>query len=94
MKLNFKAADAKGFENMFRAAGLPCVLDVGPVGIVVYASSPTKVSAIAATLASGPRALGVDVQVETPVFEKDEQPETAFVAAVKFDWSKMPGGSR
>lgn len=81
---------------MFRAAGLPCVLDVGPVGIVVYASSPANVLAIAKSLASAPRSCGVRVQVETPVFEKDEQPETAFVAAVKFDWEKMPAswGSR
>jgi hypothetical protein len=94
VKLNFKAADPKGLEAMYRAVGLPCTLDIGPVGIVVYASSPANVRAIAQSLARAPRALQVPVQVEEPVFEKDEDPETAFVACVKFDWNKMPVGSR
>jgi len=94
VKLNFQKADPKNLESMYRAVGLPCVLDIGPVGIVVYAATPAIVSRVANQLAQAPRTLGVWVEVETPVFEKDEQPETAYVAAVKFDWQKMPVGSR
>jgi hypothetical protein len=95
MNLVTKKPDAaKRLEEMYRARGLCCELDIGDVGIVVYASSPAIVRAVAQDLATGPRFCRIRVQVEEPVFAKDELPETAFVAAVKFDWSKMPGGSR
>lgn len=91
MKLVTKKPEAaKTLEARYREQGLPCELDVGLVGIVVYAASPYVVLTVAQSLASAPRALGVPVQVESPVFEKDEEPETAWVAAVKFDWNKMP----
>lgn len=84
------SAATKTLEAMYLAAGLPCELDAGPVGIVVYAATPAIVSAVANGLAKAPRSLGVWVRVEDPCFEPDENPATAYVAAVCFDWDAMP----
>lgn len=84
---------AKKLEAMYAAAGLPCELDPGLVGIVVYAATPAIASAVANGLARGPLALGVAVEVEAPCFEVDENTETAWVATVRFDWNKMPSSA-
>lgn len=81
---------ARDLEALYARAGMPCDIDAGPVGLVVYAATPAAAERAAESLANAPRSLGVPVTVEPAVFERDESAATAWVATVRFDWTRMP----
>lgn len=77
-------------QALYAASGMPVEIEIGPVGVVVYAASPAMAARAAESLADAPRTLGVFVTVEAPVFERDEPAATAWIATVRFDWNRMP----
>jgi ABC-type sugar transport system substrate-binding protein len=71
---------------MYTSVGLPCEIEAGRVGLVVYGRTAEEVRSVAKGLAKAPRSLGVTVAVERVTQETDEPEETQFSAVVRFDW--------
>jgi hypothetical protein len=79
-------ARATAIEALHRKAGLAVELEPGPVGMVVYGPSKATVLASARSLLASARAKDAKASIESIDFERDELPETCWVAVVSFDW--------
>lgn len=74
-------------ENLYANVGLPCNIEAGPFGLVVYSATPAMVRSIVKKLAEAPHAKGVATETTDPIAEPDEDPETRFWARLDFSWS-------
>lgn len=74
---------------MYRGAGLPCEIEAGRAGLVVYGPTRAIVTRVANKLATSVRQVAF-VGIENAVHERDEQPATAWVATVRFNWDELP----
>jgi len=75
--------------SLYANAGLPCTLDAGPVGIVVYAATRERAAEIADRLVEVVRMRDPKAFREPVVFERDELPATAWVTAVHIHWERF-----
>lgn len=83
------AGAARALAALFARAGLPCELDVGPVGLVVYAAKKSTVEAVARQLLKNAQTKDPKARTTPAEFDKDEQPETAWWTTVEFDWRRF-----
>jgi len=67
-----------------------CDVDAGPIGFVIYASTPAEVARATRWVAKFLARVGIASATESPVAEPDEPEETRWVAAVAFDWNDVP----
>lgn len=89
--VSMESSSAARLAALFAKHGLGCEIEAGPVGVVVYAASKAACASITRSLRETLRTYGVKAVAEVPVFERDEPAETAYVAAVRFDWTKFNG---
>lgn len=84
------AAAAETLAARYAAAGLPCEIEAGTGGLVIYADSPKNVLRIAGDIANAVRSRDPKVHVEVPPsFDEDEPPATAWWVCVTVDWKKF-----
>jgi hypothetical protein len=77
---------ATGLAELYCSKGLPCEIEAGPGGVIVYAGSRIDADRIArdirrAVVERDPRAC-----TERARFDEDEPKATAWWAAVNFSW--------
>jgi len=82
MKLNAAAKLAAMYTN----AGMPCEIEAGSGGLVVYAADKWTVGMITSDIAKTAVRFGTDFAVEPPLFEADEPAATAWHATIRVDW--------
>lgn len=81
--------EAKKLAAVYTRAGLPCEIEHGLNGVIVYASSRDHVARISLNIAHAVRTRDPYV-VASPVNEDKDEPEaTRFWAAVDFDWRRF-----
>lgn len=80
---------AAALAARFNAAGLPCEIEAGPAGLVVYAASSAVVTCVTLNIANALRDRRLRPVVSAPAFERDEPAATCWWASVDFDWSKL-----
>lgn len=81
---------AARLAKLYCDRGLPCEVEAGRVGLVVYAASRRVANAVAFALAVAPRSLGMAVEVTRATEEAEEPAETRWCSVVRFDWAAMP----
>lgn len=87
------SAAAKALAGLYVDVGLPCEIEAGPVGLVVYGPTSATVNAVTKSLARGPRTLGVAVRTSPAAADADEPEATRWWGTVEFDWDAMPSSA-
>lgn len=82
-------AHAKALTQRFVDCGVPCEIEAGPAGLVVYAAQPSLVRAVMQQLAEAPRKLGADATVSQVTRDADEPAATRWWGSVTFDWDAL-----
>lgn len=81
---------ARRLADTFVARGLPCEIEAGPAGVLVYAGSMRDAARISAEVVTLLALAGVKhVVAERVIHEPDEPAATAYVATVRLDWSTL-----
>jgi hypothetical protein len=81
--------NAASLAALYTNAGLPCEIEAGPFGVMVYAASAAIVRKVANEIAQTARTRLSAVTMTVPAFEKDEPAESCYWARVDFDWAKL-----
>lgn len=80
---------AKSLAEVYTRAGLPCEIEHGLNGVIVYASSRDHAARISLDLAHAVRTRDPHVFASPVNEDKDEPEATRYWAAVDFDWRRF-----
>lgn len=80
----------RGLVKKFTALGMPCEIDAGPTGIVIYANSCERTARIATEILSVAKSRDASARIDAPVrFDPDEPDSTAWWVSITLDWKKF-----
>ncbi len=82
-----QAADR--LARVYRNNGMPCEIEAGPVGLVVYASTARDASVVADNVVKCLKPRDPNVSREDVVHDKDEGFATRFICTVRIDWDRI-----
>jgi hypothetical protein len=85
-----KSAAESRLEALYKAAGLPCSIDAGNVGFVIYAASRADVMAIVESIGRALTGINVSHSVSEIGEEPDEPAATRHYSILAFNWDEMP----
>ena len=87
-KLDSTAIEAR-MASRYRESGLPCEIEAGPLGLVVYALNRFNAEAIAKDILRQVRERDPRAIASKPMHDMDEPAATSWWAAVEFDWRRF-----
>lgn len=80
---------AAGLEALFLERGLPCEIEPGVSGVIVYASTRGNADRIAREILESAKTKDPRASSDPANFDRDEAPDTSWWASVNFSWERI-----